>query len=110
MKDKLTKVYAAEVNFPEKIETGIGIFHRNYTIMYRWVIIAVFSTKKDANKHIHEKNYAFADEVRGERIIEWEIDDEDIVWYGDRAKVNDWRVDYEIYFEEWNKLQEVKKI
>ena len=59
MKNKLFKVYAVEVNYPEKIETGIGIFHRNYTIRDRWEIVAVFSAKKYANKHIAKKEYFF---------------------------------------------------
>ena len=106
---ELFKFYAVEVNYPKKVETGssFGLFSygTNYTIMDNWDTTAVFSKKTSANKYIIGKEWSWPDEARGGCIVEWEIDNKDIIWIGGRAEIDGWRVDYEIYWKEWNKLQ-----
>ena len=88
MKNKLFKVYAVKVNFPLKIR-NTGLFAFGTETYDRWDTVAIFSTRKGAENCIGKGDFPFADEARGTRIDEWKID-------------------YEIYWEEWNKLEAKK--
>ena len=97
---KLTKVYAVEVNHLEKIETGssLGFFSRsvNYTLRDKWYTVSVFSTRKLAQRCIGRGEYPFSDTEYdgGTRIVEWEIDDDDITLVNGYKKVyGKWSLD-----------------
>ena len=86
---KLIKVYAVKINFPLKIR-NMGLFAFGTETYDQWNTVAIFSTRKKAENYIGKGAFPFADEARGSRIDEW-------------------RVDYDIYYKEWNELEAKNK-
>ena len=94
--DKLFKVYAVEGKYPiyKPRRSMFGeLSDRIYGIspnIYAWETVAIFSSKKEAEKFIDEGVFPFDNEVKEKRV-------------------GDWRVDYELHWKEWNKLEEQNK-
>lgn len=97
MSKKLIKVYAVEgkyqIHKPYRSRAG-KLFDLIYDIdpnIYSWDIVAVFSERKEAERFIKEDVFPYDDEVKGKRV-------------------NDWKVDYELYWKEWNKKEEEQNV
>jgi len=92
---ELFKVYAVQSKFivhkPSRSMFG-ELFDQIYHIdpnIYTWDTVAIFSQREEAEKYLKEGVFPFDDEIVDKRIA-------------------DWKVDYELYWKEWNKLEEVK--
>jgi len=91
---KLFKVYAVQGKYLiYKLRRSVleKLLDRIYGIdpnIYEWDTVAVFSSKKEAERFMNEGIFPFEDEVIDKRI-------------------SDWKVDYELYWKEWNKREEI---
>ncbi len=94
---KLFKVYVVQGEYLMDNPIPQSIISKILTRLYglddkihMWDTVAVFSNHKKAKEFKNNGVFPFEDEVVGRRI-------------------QDWKVDYEIYWKEWNKLEESKK-
>jgi hypothetical protein len=94
--DKLFKVYAvvAKYAYSEKSKSFFDYLFKHILRIKDEpqtfeMTMAVFSQRKEAEKYIKEGNYPYA----GEEI---------------KIRIDDWKVDYELYWKEWNKLEDKK--